>query len=220
MNNIGIVGGRDFKDKPLFAKELRKIWKSQKFSAVVSGGAEGADRFAEMWARHKKIPLIVHRPTDPSKKRDYILRNEKIAEDSSLLVAFWDGISKGTKSTISFAEKKGIPAVIVKYGPALGRPLRVKIQRKGGEVVRDCDIWIGRRCTMGGWNLVHSFWANPYKISEMTREESLKKYEEHARQKLWVRLGELSGKTLGCFCKETDNCHGDVLVRLWTERFE
>nr|WNL49880.1 hypothetical protein MarFTMF_364 [Marseillevirus sp.] len=220
MNNIGIVGGRDFSDKELFAREMRKIWKQQEFSAVVSGGAKGADKFAEMWARHKKVPLVVHRPEDPTKKRDYILRNEKIVDDCSFLVAFWDGISKGTKSTISFAEKKGVPCVIVKYGPALGEPSRVKIQRKNGEVVSDCDIWIGRRCTMGGWNLPQSIWANPYKISEMSREECIQKYERHAREKLWDKLGELSGKTLGCFCKDTEDCHGDVLVRLWREKFE
>ena len=29
----------------------------------------------------------------------------------------------------------------------------VKILRKGGNIVVDCDVYIGRRCTMGGWDL-------------------------------------------------------------------
>nr|WQM87146.1 GTP-binding domain [Marseillevirus cajuinensis] len=220
MERIGIVGGRDFQDKSLFAREMRKIWKQHEFSAVVSGGAKGADRFAEAWAKKKGIPLIVHRPEDPKNKRDYILRNKKIVEDSSFVVAFWDGLSKGTKSTIDFAERQKVPYVVVKYGPALGRPTRVKIQRKNGEVIKDCDVWIGRRCTMGGWSLPHSIWANPFKLSQMSREECLEKYESYAREKLWEHLGQISGKTLGCFCKDFEDCHGDVLVRLWIERFE
>ena len=47
----------------------------------------------------------------------------------------------------------------------------------------------------------------------------LAKYETHVRNKpkLMARLTELSGKTLGCWCKPK-RCHGDVLVKLWTEQ--
>lgn len=216
---IGIVGGRDFSDKSLFAKEMRKIWKQHTFVCVVSGGATGADNLAEKWARHKKVECVVHLPKDKSKAYEYIQRNKRIVEDSDFLVAFWDGESKGTKSTIEFAEKKGIPVHAVPYGKLLGPPRRVKIQRKDGQVVQDCDIWIGRRCTMGGWNLPKSPWANEWKLSEYTREESLKNYKSHAEEKLWEKLKELSGKTLGCFCKDTDDCHGDILVNLWKKKY-
>ncbi|AHC54835.1 GTP-binding domain [Tunisvirus fontaine2] len=216
---IGIVGGRDFCDRSLFSKELRKLWKQYNFTCVVSGGAKGADSLAEKWARHKKVELIVHPPKDKTKAYSYIERNKEIVGDSDFLVAFWDGESRGTNSTINFAKEKGIPVHVVPYGKLLGPPSRVKIQRKDGQIIHDCDIWIGRKCTMGGWNLPASPWANLWKLSEYSREESLTLYRKHAKEKLWERLGELSGKTLGCFCKETEDCHGDILVELWKEKY-
>ena len=38
-------------------------------------------------------------------------------------------------------------------------PTVVRIRRKGDRVVQDCDIYIGRAWTMGGWNLSRSKWA-------------------------------------------------------------
>ena len=32
------------------------------------------------------------------------------------------------------------------------------------------------------------------------------------------RLGELEGKTLGCWCKPDQACHGDILIELLKER--
>jgi len=37
--------------------------------------------------------------------------------------------------------------------------------------------------------------------------------------KLWEQLGELTGARLLCHCRAEQSCHGDVLVRLWRERF-
>ena len=38
-------------------------------------------------------------------KRAGLIRNEKIVENSSVIVAFWDGESKGTFHTIQLAKK-------------------------------------------------------------------------------------------------------------------
>lgn len=66
-------------------------------------------------------------------------------------------------------------------------------------------------------------WANPYSVKAYGLKECLERYEKHVRDNLWDRLAELDGKVLGCWCK-TNNpdeivCHGDVLVRLFQERF-
>jgi len=103
----------------------------------------------------------------------------------------------------------------------------VRIRRKGGEIVQDCDVYIGRKCNMGGWNLPDSKWANPYKVSPtMTMEEVLEvldKYEIYVRNRpdLMASLEDLRGKRLGCWCKDRnyDPCHGDVLVKLINEYY-
>ena len=39
----------------------------------------------------------------------------------------------------------------------------VRMRRHKGYVVQDCDVYIGRECRRGGWDLPASKWANPYR---------------------------------------------------------
>lgn len=105
----------------------------------------------------------------------------------------------------------------------------VGLMRKGGVIVQDCDVYIGRRWSMGGWDLPQSKWANPFKVGyDGTLEEVLEKYEAYVRRhpSLMSALPELQGKVLGCFCKQQKKCkdgvipacHGDVLLKLLTEK--
>ena len=43
------------------------------------------------------------------------IRNEEMAEVSDALIAFWDGKSRGTKSMIEIARRKGLQVAVVKY---------------------------------------------------------------------------------------------------------
>lgn len=96
----------------------------------------------------------------------------------------------------------------------------VKLKRRGGEVIQSCDVYIGRRCTKGGWNLPRSKWANPYTIRDFdgSVKACIEEYKKYvlSRQDLMNSLHELDGKVLGCWCKgkPSDLCHGDVLVEL------
>jgi hypothetical protein len=118
-------------------------------------------------------------------------------------------------------EKKESP-VKTSATAAVGRTRVVRMQRSGGRVVQSCDVYIGRRWTMGGWDLPQSKWANPFTVKKAgSAAKAVELYEEHIRQspQLLASLAELEGKTLGCWCKKkpTDPCHGDVLVRLVNE---
>lgn len=62
-----------------------------------------------------------------------------------------------------------------------------------------------------------SKWKNPYKVSDYTLAESLALYEEHIRKNLVQDLKELSDKSLGCFCDQSNPCHAQVLVKLYNE---
>lgn len=92
----------------------------------------------------------------------------------------------------------------------------VRIKRSGGEIVQDCDVYIGRACNQGGWNLPESRWKNPYTISRYgSAEVCVRLYREYLvrNKELLAHLPELRGKVLGCWCKP-GVCHGDVLVEL------
>jgi hypothetical protein len=89
----------------------------------------------------------------------------------------------------------------------------VRIRRQGGQVVQDCDVYIGRYCDRGGWNLPQSKWHNPYK-----GEGAILLYEQYIRSSPLINdIEELRGKILGCWCRPS-SCHGDVLVKILNER--
>lgn len=95
----------------------------------------------------------------------------------------------------------------------------VHIQRKGGQIVQDCDVYIGRAVSRGGWNLPQSKWANPFTIAkEGSVERAIEAYESHLLKspELMASLGELRGKVLGCWCKPGP-CHGDILAK-WADK--
>lgn len=97
----------------------------------------------------------------------------------------------------------------------------VRIRRKGGTIIQDCDVYIGRRMAMGGWNLKASKWANPFRVGSKgvpNAEIAVLKYWEWILQPeqkaLLSSVNELKGKVLGCWCKNqgSEPCHGDVLL--------
>ena len=81
---------------------------------IVSGGAKGADTYAKEYAIKNNIPIIEFLP-DYRKygRKAPLLRNLQIVDNCDYLLAFWDGISRGTKFTIDYAEKRCVPLKIV-----------------------------------------------------------------------------------------------------------
>lgn len=80
---------------------------------------------------------------------------------------------------------------------------------------KEYDIYIGR----GGDPLTGkpSKWGNPFTIGkDGTRSDVIAKYKEWILKQphLMAALPELKDKVLGCWCKPSKACHGDVLVEL------
>jgi hypothetical protein len=123
---LGVVGSRYFNNYKLLETELNKI---KKLDTIVSGGCRvfdhvaksfvGADYLAEVYAISKGINLTVY-PANWYIKGEYnkvagILRNKTIVKDVDEVIAFWDGLSKGTASTINLAEKLNKKVTIIKF---------------------------------------------------------------------------------------------------------
>ena len=95
----------------------------------------------------------------------------------------------------------------------------VKLKRNRHGILQDCDIYIGRRCYMGGWKLEASeMWQNPYTRNNVgSVKEAIRRYEADlvADPIRMSALSQLRGKVLGCWCKTSPSvpCHGDVLVK-------
>ena len=75
---------------------------------IVSGGAVGVDTAAREYAIAHNLKLTEFLPDYEKYGRAApIVRNKQIVDYSDRVVAFWDGVSKGTLSVIKYAEKTG-----------------------------------------------------------------------------------------------------------------
>ena len=116
-----IAGGRNYDDYTTLRKECDRIL-SRKFAdsgcevVIVSGGATGADALGEQYASEKGLTIDRH-PADWKKNGRAAgpIRNAEMADVSDALIAFWDGQSRGTKSMIDLAQRKGLQVAIVRY---------------------------------------------------------------------------------------------------------
>lgn len=127
---IIVAGSRNFQDYNMLKSVLLKILIYLKKNNIftdknqiefISGTARGADQLSEQFA--KQFGYDVKRfPADWTLgKRAGYIRNEQMAKyavaegSKGLLVAFWDGESKGTKHMIDLARKHGLAVRVVKY---------------------------------------------------------------------------------------------------------
>ena len=109
---IAVAGSRSFHDYA----HLCAVLDEHGPTAIISGGANGADTLARQYAHERELPFFEFLPkfkTDksiPYHPRWYLTRNQDMVNAADMLVAFWDGKSKGTSFTIDYAAKIGKPS--------------------------------------------------------------------------------------------------------------
>lgn len=134
---IIIAGGRDFEDYRKLKNFIIRDVLSPKMETmplqlgsredieIISGTANGADKLGEGFAQEFKLKCTRF-PADWNRFGNSAgyRRNESMAvyankeigvDDISLLVAAWDGKSRGTKHMIDLALKHGLEVHILKY---------------------------------------------------------------------------------------------------------
>lgn len=80
---------------------------------IVSGGARGADRLGERYARENKIKIVQFLPDwNGLGKRAGMVRNQDMGNYADTAVIFWDGQSSGTKHMMEFAMKRGLEVMV------------------------------------------------------------------------------------------------------------
>lgn len=110
---VSVIGSRNYDDKDRLFDYLDS--KIDKIDLIVSGGAIGADELAHEWAKSRGKSILIHYPD--WKKEGKIAgfkRNKKIIDDAEIVVCFWDGVSRGTKSSIGLAKEQK-KKVIINY---------------------------------------------------------------------------------------------------------
>lgn len=151
---VVIAGTRTFSDYPMFERFCLNLFSRFQYEfelsrndfEIVAGGARGADTFAITFAKKQGISNRVFMPEwsnlDVSIKKIKVdkqgkeynalagfQRNERMREycKDGVLIAFWDGISPGTKEMIKESEKLGLRVFIVYYN---GKPEKKRRSKK------------------------------------------------------------------------------------------
>lgn len=121
-----IAGSRDFNDYELLKKSAIEIITKKTMlpdlTRIVSGGARGADTLGERFANEMGLEITRFIPNwDGLGKRAGYVRNAEMAkfavedDNDGMLIAFWDGQSRGTKHMIDLAKRYGLEVHVVNY---------------------------------------------------------------------------------------------------------
>lgn len=109
---VSVIGSRTFNNFNI----LLNILDSVPIDSIVSGGAKGADSLAKRYADMSGLPITEYLPNwSKYGRRAGFVRNIDIVNDCDLVIAFWDGVSKGTGHSIDYARKIGKPLKIIIY---------------------------------------------------------------------------------------------------------
>ena len=119
MLRVIIAGGRDFVDtENQIEIEMTQLCMEHELEdiQIVVGGALGADALGEAFARKHNTNLAIF----PAQWEVYgksagYRRNKMMADNADVLLAFWDGKSKGTKHMIDLAKTKQLKVIVVNY---------------------------------------------------------------------------------------------------------
>lgn len=80
---------------------------------IISGGAKGIDKCAEAFAKRHNIKITVIRPDYKRYGRAAPLkRNDEIVALADVVLAIWDGNSRGTEYVINKCKELGKPLVL------------------------------------------------------------------------------------------------------------
>lgn len=121
-----IAGSRDFNDYQLLKKSVIEIICAKTMlsdsTKIISGTARGADSLGERFANEMGLE-IKRFPANWAGfgKRAGYIRNEQMAqyaaEDDNygMLIAFWDGKSRGTKHMIDLANKYNLEVHVIEF---------------------------------------------------------------------------------------------------------
>jgi len=104
---VAVVGSRE-----LYVENLED-YLPEDVTEIVSGGARGVDQSAQNFALQHALKLTEYLPDYRRYGRAAPLkRNITIIENADLVLAFWDGKSRGTKFVIEACKERNVPVEV------------------------------------------------------------------------------------------------------------
>ncbi|ABD27421.1 hypothetical protein Saro_2986 [Novosphingobium aromaticivorans DSM 12444] len=107
---IVVTGGRDFGDFALVTRALSAVHRKHGITALIQGGADGADRLCAEWGWDNGIPVATFNADWKTHgKRAGPLRNQRMIDEGTpdAAIAFPGG--RGTADMLGRLQAAGIP---------------------------------------------------------------------------------------------------------------
>lgn len=109
--DVSIVGTREFVNYPVMKMSVYQVMGLMKLSKenmnFNSGGARGADRLGERFAKSINRPIRKFIPNWDKGKGAGMKRNKEMSDASDIIIAFWDEASRGTAQMIQYSKDNG-----------------------------------------------------------------------------------------------------------------
>lgn len=142
-----IAGCRTFNDFDFMEKSIDILVNLGKIdiTEVVSGKAKGADSLGEKYASLNNIPVKEFPANwDLYGKKAGILRNQEMGNYADILIAFWDGNSRGTKHMIDYMKSLKKQVFIFHF-----KEPKIKYIENGNIFDSSCEFLINPVNTVG-----------------------------------------------------------------------
>jgi len=113
---FAIIGSRDFNDYDFLKSSIFDLYFIDEIDLIISGGARGADKLAERFADDYGFEKhIIKADWDKYGKSAGFKRNTKLIHEADVVFAFWDGVSRGTKDSITKAKNQNKRLHVIIY---------------------------------------------------------------------------------------------------------
>lgn len=110
---LAIIGSRSFIDYEM-AKRVFACYFKSRTTEIVSGGAKGADLIGKRLAEEFNTKYTEFLPDwDTHGKAAGFIRNKDIIKNATFVLAFWDGVSRGTENSLNHAKEMKKPTMII-----------------------------------------------------------------------------------------------------------
>jgi hypothetical protein len=108
-----VTGSRKFKNARAVSERLAQLPRQN--LVIVQGGAIGVDSFAYQWAVENHVATQTYKPdwNKYGRSAGFKRNNEMLDTKPDLVLAFWDGVSNGTRHTFAGARARGIPTEVI-----------------------------------------------------------------------------------------------------------
>lgn len=113
---IAVVGTRTFENYTYLKSVLDAVIRPD--DVIITGDAPGTDALAVKWAKERGREYVSH-AAEWERYGDAAgpIRNAKVVADAEVMIAFWDGRSRGTIDAIGQAVQRGLRVRIYPISP-------------------------------------------------------------------------------------------------------